>query len=99
MLRENFVATELLKYNLEFSFWRTKSKAEVDFIVQMDGQVIPIEVKSGLSQPKATRAFQSFLTKYQPKQAYIANSGLFAERQVQQTHVKWLPLYHLAESI
>ena len=44
-LFENYVLTELLKIGLAPKYWRTKNKTEVDFIVEFENKVIPIEVK------------------------------------------------------
>ena len=62
---ENFVYSEYLKKNIELKYWRTTSKAEVDFI--MDDK-IPIEIKT---MPKVTRSFQSYIKKYQPEEGFI----------------------------
>ena len=44
-LVENFVFTALLQNNLpKVDFWRTKSKAEVDFVLQKNEEIVPIEV-------------------------------------------------------
>ncbi len=47
---ENFVYNELVnKIDIftEIKFWRTKSEAEVDFLLIKDQGMLPIEVKSG----------------------------------------------------
>lgn len=45
-----------------------RSTSEVDFIVQHQGEVIPIEVKAG--ENTRSKSFRLFCDKYQPKQAY-----------------------------
>lgn len=81
-------------------FWRTKSGAEVDFIISSPetGKPIPIEVKS---TPKDTlgKSLTSFIKKYQPEDAFIYfPSGKAHTRQYradsQQTKVQFIP-YHL----
>jgi len=98
-LRENFVASELVKKEIQLRYWRTKSKAEVDFIVKKNGNPIPIEVKSKLIQPKITKSFRSFIEKYRPKQGYVASESLFANKKVNGILVKWVPLYHIPAEI
>jgi predicted AAA+ superfamily ATPase len=44
-------------------FWRTKHKQEVDFIVETEKQVLPIEVKTSFNQ-FSQGAMRSFLKKY-----------------------------------
>ncbi|MFW6275683.1 MAG: ATP-binding protein [bacterium] len=62
---ENLVYSENLKKGIELKYWRTTSQAEVDFIKD---ERIPIEIKK---RPKVTRAFQSFIKKYQPEEGYV----------------------------
>ena len=79
-LYENFVASELLKAGIELKYWRTKSMAEVDFIMEKDSKIIPIEIKSNLARPNFTKSFLSFLEKYKPKKSFILSEKLFAEK-------------------
>lgn len=49
-LIENFVYNELVnKIDIftEIKFWRTKSEAEIDFLLLKDQEILPVEVKSG----------------------------------------------------
>ncbi|MCP4155627.1 MAG: ATP-binding protein [bacterium] len=49
-LVENFVYSELLcKIDIftEIKFWRTKSDTEIDFLLEKNREILPIEVKSG----------------------------------------------------
>ena len=79
-LYESYVFSELLKQDLEFNFWRSKSKAEVDFVIQHDGEHIPIEVKYG--QSKITRSFRSFIEHYQPKLGIIFNDQIHEQAAI-----------------
>ena len=69
-LFENYVASELIKIGLTPKYWRTKSKAEVDFVIEKDNETFPIEVKIKASE-KIKKSFYSFLENYKPKRAYI----------------------------
>lgn len=79
-LYESYVFSELLKQDLEFNFWRSKSKAEVDFVIQHDGEHIPIEVKYG--QSKITRSFRSFIEQYHPKLGIIFNNQIHEQASI-----------------
>ncbi len=68
-LIENFAFSEFIKYGFEVKYWRTKSKAEVDFILN---DRIPVEVKSNVAS--MTRAMSSFVGKYKPKKYFIAGT-------------------------
>ena len=46
-LYENAVAQELTAHGLEPYYYNNKKRGEVDFIVELGGRVLPIEVKSG----------------------------------------------------
>lgn len=95
-LRENFAASEIAKRNIDLNYWRSKSKAEVDFVLNRQGEHnIPIEIKSKISQPKITKSFSSFIEKYKPPQGYIASNDVFAHKKVKWTNVHWMPLYKI----
>ena len=66
---ENYVLSELIKLGFEVKYWRTKSKAEVDFVIEKDKEIIPIEVK--LNQEKIEKSLHSFIRAYNPKRAFI----------------------------
>jgi predicted AAA+ superfamily ATPase len=51
-------------------FWRTKDKAEVDFIIKKGDRIIPLEVKYGKIN-KVSRSFRNFIERYNPSDAYI----------------------------
>ncbi|WP_415749145.1 DUF4143 domain-containing protein, partial [Treponema peruense] len=44
---ENAVAQELKAHGFDLYYFNSKTQGEVDFIIEQDSQVIPIEVKSG----------------------------------------------------
>ena len=80
-LYENFVASELLKKGEIIQYWRTKSKAEVDFVLEKEGKVIPIEVKSNLNKPIIERSLHSFIEKYSPSQSVILSEKLWTKKK------------------
>jgi predicted AAA+ superfamily ATPase len=94
-LVENFVFSTLKRKNLrKINFWRTKSKAEIDFITQKEGEIIPIEVKYSLS-PSIGKSFYSFVEKFSPKRGYILNQGFLAIEKIKKTKIYFLPVYYL----
>lgn len=44
---ENVVAQELHAHGFELYYYNNKKKGELDFVIEYEGQVLPIEVKSG----------------------------------------------------
>ncbi len=75
-LFENYVMTELLKMGFAPKYWRTKSKAEVDFVVEKGGEVVPIEVKLHVVRKVGT-GLRSFIDRYTPETAIVV--GLMGE--------------------
>lgn len=50
-LSENFVAQELIMHgHTQLYYWTSGNQAEVDFVVQVENNIYPIEVKAGLSR-------------------------------------------------
>jgi len=68
---ENYVFSELLKCGVTPKYWRTKTKTEVDFIVEKASTVVPIEVKVRADQGKVERGLRSFIEMYHPKTALV----------------------------
>ncbi len=92
VLLENFSALSLLHQEKKINFWRTKSKAEVDFVIEKNNKIIPIEIKTKLLQSKLTPSFLSFIKKYRPKEAYIYSLNYLDKIKVNQTKVYFLPV-------
>lgn len=79
---------------MQIHFWRTKDKAEVDFVVNAGKEVIPIEAKyRELKSPQTTRSFQSFISKYHPGKAFVVHLGAKSTEKIDDTNIYLLP-YH-----
>jgi hypothetical protein len=68
---ENYVFSELVKANLMPKYWRTKSKAEVDFILEIGPDIIPLEVKVSGESFNIDKSLHSFIDRYKPKKAFV----------------------------
>jgi uncharacterized protein len=78
------------------NYWRTTNKAEVDFILQLDNKVVPIEVKySAFQEPKISRSFRSFIETYQPQKALIATKDYWNIKKVEATTILFVPVHYL----
>ena len=64
---ENLVFTELIKLGYQPKYWRKKSGPEVDFIISVGNEMIPIEVK--LNSPEIR--VESSLKSYQIGRAHV----------------------------
>lgn len=89
---ENFGATEIVKSGKELKFWRSKSKAEVDFVIESPGYPIPVEVKSGIAKSPG-KSLISFVSKYGPKKAFVLHRGNYSRRTINGTEILFMPLY------
>jgi hypothetical protein len=79
-------------------YWRTKDKAEVDFVLETSSALIPVEVKyRQMRQPKIGRALRSFISAYHPHQAWVVNLGLSSQMKINGTQVRILPYSRLID--
>jgi uncharacterized protein len=99
-LFENFVFNilkdKIKESSAQLHFWRTKDKAEVDFVLDTGLQAIPIEVKSSnLKEMATTRSFQNFISKYNPLKGYVVHKGDKLSGKINNTLLYLLPYYYL----
>jgi predicted AAA+ superfamily ATPase len=66
---ENYVLTELVRHGFKPKYWRTKTKLEIDFVIEIGDTVIPVEVK--ISESRIGSSFKSFINEYKPEIGYI----------------------------
>ena len=68
-LTEQYIMQELTTLHLDYiGYWTNeRSTSEVDFVVQRQGKIIPIEVKSG--ENLRSRSFTNFCQTYSPAEA------------------------------
>ncbi|MEM2136738.1 MAG: ATP-binding protein, partial [Candidatus Methanomethylicia archaeon] len=92
ILLENFIHNELQTLEFNVKYWRTSGKAEIDFIVDIQNQPIPIEVKS---LGKVKRGFISFINTYKPKTAIIFTKNEFKTKTINNTKIAYLPHYFI----
>ena len=91
-LVENATFRQLLQLPYQLSYWRTKSKAEVDFILKTERGPIPVEAKHGGG--KMPRSLLSFIERYKPPVAFLLSPEPF-EKRVGETAVYGVPPYYL----
>jgi len=87
-LFENFILNELLYEGFEVKYWRTTAKAEVDFVLNLGKEVVPIEVKS---LGRIRRSFLSFIKSYKPKRAIVFSEKDFGIKKVDKTRILFVP--------
>lgn len=95
-LVENFVFSQFLKEDISPNFWRTKGKAEVDFIfVKTREELLPVEVKfQSLKKPVVSKSFSSFISSYQPEQAFVLTKGFYHLLKKKKTKIVFAPVWY-----
>jgi predicted AAA+ superfamily ATPase len=58
-------------------YWGDWNRAEVDFVMQYDGRIIPIEVKSAMNL--RSKSLQTYMAKYAPRTAIRASQKEYAK--------------------
>lgn len=91
VIAENYVACELTKMGYDLFYWSRKGKnngnAEIDFVIQLEDNVIPLEVKaSDNTQAKSLRVYNDY---YNPQKAIKISSNNFNSYD----NIKRIPLY------
>ncbi len=95
-LVENWVLSELIK-NLpdrwSVRYWRSTSKAEMDFVLNDGEKIFAVEVKAGrMTRPSVSRSARSFLEAYTPLILFVVNQTLDTTITVQDRTVRFVPL-------
>jgi predicted AAA+ superfamily ATPase len=86
-LSENYVAQALIANGHSLFYWKNDNTAELDFVLQIEGKVIPVEVKKG-SRTKSV-SMNMFLKKYNcPYAIRISKKNFGFENDI-----KSVPLY------
>lgn len=86
-LTEHYVANELKEKGYGLYYWETEGKAEIDFIIQKETNIIPIEVKSN-SHVKS-RSLDLYIKKFNPEYAIRISEKNFGF----ENNIKSVPLY------
>ena len=87
---ENAVAQQLLANGLEPYFCKKKNVGELDFLIEMGGRVVPIEVKSGKNY-KSHKALDNFMdvSEYHLERAYVFSTSNVEKEE----NIIYLPIY------
>lgn len=87
---ENAVAQQLLCNGFELYFCKKKNIGELDFLIEMDGKVVPIEVKSGKAY-RTHKALDHFMnvSDYHIEKAFVFSTGNVEK----DGKVMYLPIY------
>jgi hypothetical protein len=87
---------ELCEGQQKLNFWRTKTGAEVDFVLQIKGQPMPLEVKySTYSKEQLSRSLASFIESFKPEFAGVLTKNYWGSMEKNKTRILFIPVYYL----
>ena len=84
---ENYVAENLYNKYHELYYWTLGNTYEVDFLINIEGDIIPIEVKA--SDNTTSKSLNYYINKYKPKYSIRLSTKNFGESN----GIKSIPLY------
>ncbi len=87
---ENAIAQQLLANKLQPYYFKKQNIGEIDFLVELNGKVVPLEVKSGKSY-KTHKALDNLLyvNDYHIEQGYVLSIGNIEKEE----KITYLPIY------
>jgi predicted AAA+ superfamily ATPase len=86
-MTENYIAQALAPKGYNLLYWQSDGKAEVDFILQIDDAIVPVEVKAGVRV--RSRSLGIFMEKYKSPYAIRLSKRNFGF----ENNIKSVPLY------
>lgn len=86
-LTEHYVANELRKNGYDLYYWESDGMAELDFMIQKEMDIVPIEVKT--STHTKARSLDLYMKTYHPELAIRISEKNFGF----ENHIKSVPLY------
>lgn len=86
VLTENYIACEFYPKSKELYYYNF-DKYEIDFLIKIDGDIIPVEVKSG--RRTNSKSLNEYIKKYNPKYSIKISSKNFGF----ENNIKSVPLY------
>ena len=86
-ITENYVAQAFTANNHNLHYWTTSGQSELDFVLQISNEIIPIEVKTG--KRTRTKSHAIFAEKYKPTYSIRISSKNFGFGN----NIKAVPLY------
>ena len=80
----------------KINFWRTKAGAEVDFVLQVRSNIMPIEVKySNFHTEKISKSLASFIDSFKPVNAMVLTKNYWGSTKRNKTNIFFIPVYYL----
>lgn len=90
-LVENYVLNELQTQGEQVFFWRSGNTGEIDILLESDGRIVPMEVKS--ADNTRAKSYQEFCKRYALEVGYKISMKNIGENRIERTRTVSLPLY------
>ena len=87
VIAENYVANELVKSGFSLYYWNINQVAEIDFLIDTNKGVIPIEVKA--NDNTTSKSLNYYISKYKPNYSIRISTKNFGF----ENGIKSIPLY------
>ena len=87
LLAENYVAEQLVAIDQKLNYWESNGKAEIDFVLRLNDDLVPLEVKS--ADNVRSRSLKIYVEKYSPKYCIRLSTKNFGF----ENGIKSIPLY------
>ena len=75
---ENFVAETLVKNGYSLHYYKPNDNSNLEFVIERNGEIVPIEVKAGNT---ATKSLNQFIENFSPSVAFKLISGNIVENE------------------
>jgi uncharacterized protein len=100
VLRDASDLWKALPAGADLHYWRSSSKAEVEFVISSGNTLVGVEVKAAeLGRLSLTRSARSFIEAYQPKAYFVVNRGVEGSQDLDRTAVRWIRPQQLSSSL
>ncbi len=87
MLSENYVAQTFIANNFSLYYWKSKKNAEIDFLINYKGEIIPVEVKA--AENTKAKSLKVYIERYNPRYSIKISAKNFGFVN----NIKSIPLY------
>lgn len=84
---------ELINQKKTPYYWKSGNTAELDFIYESNGNVVPVEVKAATNTQ--AKSYRQFSKKYKPEVGFKASLKNIASNMINETNTISIPLYLL----
>lgn len=88
---ENYTLNELMNLGKEPYFWRSGNTAEIDFVYEENGDIVPVEVKA--ADNTQAKSYKQFCKKYAPYAGIKLSQKNIAKNLCETTATYSIPLY------